>query len=737
MAQREKMKPRNLRERFVKLDQFKMLAAFMVTAIHTSPLADISTEADFIFTRVIARTAVPFFFMVTGYFLLPQYLFGHSMDRRPLVRALKKHLRLYLTAILLYLPVNLYAGQFKELSAGGFLRLLLVDGTFYHLWYLPAAVTGVLLVWFLGMRLPFGILTAVSLVLYGVGLFGDSYYGLTAQAPLLKKMYDAVFLVSSYTRNGLFYAPVFLVMGAGIHEVHEKAERKIALQDKKRAPEGLVLCGMGFVLSFGLMAAEALTLRKLDLQRHDSMYVMLPSVMIFLFQLLSAERQSGRKRLREIPLYIYLIHPLCIILVRGAAKTVGVEDLFVKNSLIHYLAVCIVSCGGACIIAAAAQRLRSRREDLGKENYEKGRAWIELSRKNLAKNVEFLQSLLISGQQLMPVLKADAYGHGAVLIAGELQKLGIGAFCVACAAEGVQLRKNGITGDILILGYTHPKDFPLLRKYRLIQTVVDCNYGKVLNHSVRRGGRIRVHVKIDTGMHRLGERAEKTKEISKIFRLSNLKVEGIYTHLCAGETRRPEDMAFTKRQALLFYKVAEQVKSQGYTGLKAHLLASCGLLNYPELGGDFVRVGIALYGLPEGGGVPCLPVLSLRARVAAVKEVYPGEGVGYGWDYVAEDVRKIAVLAIGYGDGLSRSLSERGGRVLIHGISAPVVGRICMDQMMVDITEVPDVREEESATVIGREGDQEITVYELAEKAGTIANEVFSRLGGRLLRIVV
>ena len=409
------------------------------------------------------------------------------------------------------------------------------------------------------------------------------------------------------------------------------------------------------------------------------------------------------------------------------------------------------------------------------EGFEKGRAWIELSRENLARNVEALQGLLVPGQQslagqgmpeqdrsgqagrsrytskspvnrrlldgqrispqLMPAIKADAYGHGAVLIAKELQDMGIEAFCVACVEEGIELRKNGITGDILILGYTHPKAFPLLRKYRLIQTVVDCKYGKVLNGY---GKKIRVHVKIDTGMHRLGERAEKAKEIGRIFRLKNLRIEGIYTHLSADEAKDLAQQAFTKRQGEAFYEVLGKLEKQGVSGLKVHLLASCGLLNYPELGGDYARVGIALYGLLGDGEaekncpVKLYPVLSLKARIAAVKDLYQGEHVGYGLDYRAEEDQKIAVLAVGYADGLPRSLSGGRGRVLIHGQSAPVVGRICMDQTIVDITGIPGVKTGEIAVVIGRSGGEEITAYEVAEEAGTITNEVLSRLGKRL-----
>lgn len=766
------------------LDYFKLAAAFLVAAIHTSPFASFRVEADFIFTRVIARVAVPFFFMVTGYFLLPQYVFGRSMDMRPLMRSLKKLLYLYAAAVLLYLPVNLYAGQIQDLGVWVFFRMLLVDGTFYHLWYLPAAVLGVWIVWFLGRKVPYKILLGISFVLYLIGLFGDSYYGAAEQVPVLVKVYDVLFMVSSHTRNGLFYAPVFLVMGAGL-------SRRKSMGGGEGCHGAAAVNVAGFILSAGLMTAEGLWLHRLNLQRHDSMYIMLPPVMFFLFQILLAVRCKPVKSLRTISTWIYLLHPLCIILVRGGAKAVHMEGLFVENSLVHYLAVCAVSGAAACVIVWVAGRKSMQRllavftgrSAAGISTFGQGercsgkeRAWIELSRENLARNVDVLQSLLMSEQwalsgqykpecpeqmqyaagciekadrqlrhaqqtfpQLMPAVKADAYGHGAVLIAKALQDMGIGAFCVACAEEGVELRRNGITGDILILGYTHPDAFFLLKKYRLIQTVVDYRYGKLLNGY---GKKIRVHVGIDTGMHRLGERSEKIKEIGRIFRLKNLRVEGIFTHLGADETKDPAERAFTKRQGEAFYGVLEKLEKQGVSGLKTHLLASYGLLNYPELGGDYVRVGIALYGLlsdkeaGENCPVKLYPVLSLKARIAVVKDLYLGESAGYGLDHKAGEDKKIAVLAIGYADGLPRSLSEGRGRVLIRGQSAPVIGRICMDQTIVDVTGIPGVRAGESAVVIGRSGGEEITAYEIAKEAGTITNEVLSRLGKRLVRVM-
>lgn len=741
-------------------DYFRMAAAFLVAAIHTSPLASFGGEADFILTRVFARVAVPFFFMVTGYFLLPQYLFRHSMDLRPLKQLFRKLFILYGAAILLYLPVNIYAGQIGEAGAGELLRMILIEGTFYHLWYLPATMLGVAVVLLLGQKLPFFVMTLVSFLLYLAGLFGDSYYGAAEQIPVLKSAYELLFSVSSYTRNGLFYAPLFLVMGAGISRMEHKDRRERGRMPGREEPRAakkkhrdMIAVDMAcFGICLGLMTAEGLLLHGLKMQRHDSMYVMLPAVMFFLFRLLISLRIAPVKWFRSVSMWIYLLHPLCIILVRGGAKAVHLESLLVENSLLHYLAVCAVSLGCGCAAAVMEGRIAAARGKKEGFCFAKGRAWIELDREHLMENVRLLESLLVPGQRLMPAVKADAYGHGAILIAGELQKAGIDAFCVACAAEGVTLRKGGITGEILVLGYTHPADFFLLRKYDLIQTVVDYAYGKKLNGY---GKKIRVHVKIDTGMHRLGERAEKKKEIGRIFRLKNLRVEGIYTHLCADETREPAELAFTKRQAALFYEIAECRKTQegggekrllkdkGSPGIKTHLLASYGLINYPELGGDYVRCGIALYGLfGDGEGAKryaakaaLMPVMTVKARIAAVKELYQGESAGYGLEYKAEEDRKIAVLAIGYADGLPGSLSGGRGRVLIHGKSAPVVGRICMDQTIVDITGIGSVKVGDVAVIIGRDGGEEITAYEIAEKAGTITNEIVSRMGERLFRI--
>ncbi len=367
-----------------------------------------------------------------------------------------------------------------------------------------------------------------------------------------------------------------------------------------------------------------------------------------------------------------------------------------------------------------------------------GRAWIELDMAALRHNAGLLQSLLPQSCQLMPAVKANAYGHGAVLIARELNRAGIQSFCVATAQEGAELREHGVTGEMLVLGYTHPNDFPLLGRYDLTQSIPDLSYAVVLDAC---GGNIKSQIKIDTGMHRLGVRWDRPEEITRIFDCRNLRITGVFTHLSSANSNLPQDRAVTLAQNRAFHNCISELQRQGYTISAVHLLASGGILNYPELGGDYARPGIALYGMLSDRrdqnirSAGLRPVLSLKARVAQVRELMQGEGAGYNLKFTAHRNCRLAVLAIGYGDGLPRSLSCGVGAVLIHGRKAPIAGRICMDQTLVDVTDIPDVSPGDAVTLIGQNGGAEITVYDLAEQAGTITNEILSQLGTRLERL--
>ena len=593
------------------LDAFRILAALLVVAIHISPLTTYSAAGDFFLTRCLARVAVPFFFMVTGHFVLGQVLEGKG-SFAPLGRQVRKILLLYLVAVVLYLPIGWYAGHYQDLSLLDGVRLLVFDGTFYHLWYFPACAMGLLVVY--GLSRVFrgrGLWVAVG-VLYAIALLGDSYYGLTAQIAPLASLYEAGFHLFSYTRNGLFMAPLFLLLGA---------------QMGKRGPAPLPwAAGLGLALSLALMTGEGFLLRHLGLQRHDSMYLLLPLVMCFLYRLLLAWPAKAPAACRTLSTWVYILHPAMLVVLRGGAKVVGLTEILVGNSLVQYLMVCLLSFLAAGVVTWVLGRLRPQVPQLG-------RAWVQLDRAALVHNVAALRALLPPGCQLMPAVKADAYGHGALPVARILQGEGVSAFCVACLSEGIQLRKGGIRGEILILGYTHPDQFPLLRRYRLSQTVVDAAYARQL---AAYGRPLSVHLAVDTGMHRLGEASGHLEEIRQIFALPSLRIQGIYTHLCTADGTTSRDQAYVHRQAQAFRELLERLQNQGIALPKVHLLASHGLLNYPDLGGDYARVGIALYGLLSARedrnlAAPDLrPVLSLRARVASVKTLSPGCAAGYG-----------------------------------------------------------------------------------------------------------
>lgn len=706
------------------LDIFKMIAAFLVVAIHTSPLESFHATADFFLTRELARLAVPFFFMVTGHFVLSDRLWGQEKDFGPIWRYLGKTGLLYLISILLYIPIGIYAGHYEGLTSFRALQMLLFDGTFYHLWYFPALLLGILLVCLLGRFCSLGVSLAVTAFLYLVGLFGDSYWGLIADVPGISQAYGLGFQVFSYTRNGLFLAPLFLVMGAWLKRGGEKV---------KPVPNAV-----GFGISFCLMTAEGLTLRYYDLQRHDSMYLLLPVCMFFLYRLLLSWNRKSVGAFRTISTWIYILHPGMIVVVRGVAKVIHQRAtvFLVENSLIHYLVVCVGSTAAALAVALV---LAYFRRVFFQHDFERDRAWIELDMAALEHNVRTLQGLLPEGCQLMPAVKAEAYGHGAVLISRELNRLGVKAFCVASVPEGIQLRKAGVKGEILVLGYTHPRQFDLLRRYDLIQTVVDMPFAEELH---KYGKKLRVHIAVDTGMHRIGIKCDEIDEISKIFTWKNLKVEGIFTHLCVSDSGEHRRMEFTRAQGKVFFQLVDQLKERGYECSKKHLVASNGVLNYPEFAADYARVGIALYGVRSAeedldlADVILKPVLSLKARVASVREIPAGDGAGYGLAFVAKRPTKLAIITIGYADGLSRLLSGGRGEVLIRGRRAPIAGRVCMDQTLVDVTEIPDVQQGDIAVLIGRSGSDMLTAYEMAEATGTITNEIFTSLGARLSRIV-
>ncbi len=336
-------------------DAFKWLAAFLVVAVHTSPLESIWPYGDFLLTRIAARLAVPFFFMLTGYFTVQ------------VKKTEKKLLLLYLGVTCLYLPVQIYKYMGGEtFTAGRILKDIFFDGTFYHLWYLPACMLGLALMT-LFLKCGKENAVAISILLYVIGLLGDSYFGLVRLSPFLSKVYDGMFTCFSYTRNGIFMAPLFLLLGRLFREQEKKGK-----QNKNKEKE-LIL----FLCSFVLMIQEALLLHNTDWQRHDSMYLFLPLCSYHLFVFLRcvnerdlpSERSGNRTDSLWLkgPMYIYFLHPLVIILVRGCAKVIKMPAL-VECSPLYYLCVCAGSFCATAFLCLLQDMVKRKRKTARTEN---------------------------------------------------------------------------------------------------------------------------------------------------------------------------------------------------------------------------------------------------------------------------------------------------------------------------------------------------------------------------------
>ncbi len=702
------------------IDCFRMIAALLIVAIHTSPLLSFNETADFILTRIIGRVAVPFFFMTSGFFLISRY----SCNNEKLKTFIKKTAVIYGIAIVIYIPINIYKGYFSmDNLLPNIIKDIIFDGTFYHLWYLPASIIGAALAWYMVRRLGYSKALIISVLLYIIGLFGDSYFGIAEQIDVLKQFYSLIFQVSDYTRNGIFFAPIFFVLGGMIADTNVK--------------RSLQINGMAFAGTFALMVIEAMILHTFNVQRHDSMYIFLPVCMFFLFHLLLYWKERRFALIRMAALIVYIIHPMMIVIVHFLAKFLG--DIIVENSLINYLIVCLLSVLFSIVAMIFINKFTTRRNSIKKKwCFETERAWIELNLDNLAYNVNALQKVMPEKSTLMAVVKTQAYGHGAFQIATSLNQMGVKAFAVATIDEGIQLRRYGICGEILILGYTNPNRAKELKKYDLMQTLIDFKYAKALN---RQKIAVKAHIKIDTGMNRLGVSFDNINEVKMIFSMKYIKVCGIYTHLCCADTLLPEDVEFSENQIDNFYYLIDKLKEWGVQIPKVHIQSSYGLLNYPQLVCDYVRVGIALYGVlskPDENTrvkIDLHPVLSLKARVVLIRSVSKQDTVSYGRRFQAKRDSLIAIVSIGYGDGFPRHLSCEKGGVLIRGQYAPIVGRICMDQLAVDITEIEDVSVGNVATLIGFD-TMDIAAPNIAQHFNSISNELLCRMGARLPIII-
>lgn len=355
-------------------------------------------------------------------------------------------------------------------------------------------------------------------------------------------------------------------------------------------------------------------------------------------------------------------------------------------------------------------------------------------------NLEEIQKILKPGTKVAAVIKADGYGHGALEIADAIQDAGcLYGFAVATAEEALFLRHHGINKPILILGYVFEEHYQELIAQGIALTVFTLEMARQLSAvAVKLKKDIAIHIKIDTGMGRIGMQVgeESAKIIAQISSLPHIVVEGIFTHFArADET----DKSAACQQLTQFIQMMHLLEGEGIQIPYRHCANSAAILDLPQANMDLVRAGIILYGLwpsdeVQKNRVRLRPALGLISHVAYVKQLEAGRSISYGGTYTAETAKTVATIPVGYGDGYPRSLSNK-GYVLIHGQKAPILGRVCMDQFMVDVTDIPDVKTGVKATLVGEDGGRRITLEELGELSGRFNYEFACGISRRVPRI--
>lgn len=366
--------------------------------------------------------------------------------------------------------------------------------------------------------------------------------------------------------------------------------------------------------------------------------------------------------------------------------------------------------------------------------------WLEIDLSAIGRNTRLIRRLVGPDVWVLVSLKADAYGHGALRVARTVLHNGASWLGVATVSEAEPLRAAGIDAPVLIFGYTAPWQAREAVRLDVRATVYGMEIARALAYAARDLGRVaRVHVKVDTGMARLGLRAEDIDGIVAFVEalrgLPELVVEGIFTHFATADSA---DQGYARQQLGRFLAVLAALERRGLRPPLAHAANSAAMLTLPEARFDMVRPGVAVYGLAPSDEVRLpagfSPALAFKTQVAQVKWIPAGEGISYGATYVTERPTRIAVLPVGYADGFRRAPANW-GEVLVRGRRAPLVGRVCMDQCMIDVTHIPEVRQGDEVVLIGRQGDDELTAEAVAGRLGTIAYEVVAELLARVPRI--
>ena len=376
---------------------------------------------------------------------------------------------------------------------------------------------------------------------------------------------------------------------------------------------------------------------------------------------------------------------------------------------------------------------------------DKLRCWLEINLSYLKNNIESIRTIISDQLDICCVVKANCYGLGAVNISKYLASIGIKYFAVATLQEALELRKSGeVEGEIIILSWTPVAEKETLINNNLTQTLIDYEYAKKLNEQP---GVVKCHIKIDSGMNRFGQNIEDIENIKEIYKMKNLKVLGIFSHLCRVREFGEEPDNYTKMQIDNFNIIIEQLEKEGINvGLK-HIMNSFGILRFNDKKYDLVRPGLLMYGVspdPNNQAIDKLldennfkPIASLKCKVMTVKIIEKGEKVGYNSMFTADEKTKIATISIGYADGLSFASSRNEYRVIIKGNLCPVIGNVCMDTTIVKIPFDSDIQEGDIATLFGYvdDGEKHLNHKEFLTKSGAPCGETFSRLGQRITRI--
>jgi serine/alanine racemase len=689
------------------IEQFRVILAMMVVAIHCLPLHRLWPNGDILITLTLFRIAVPFFFMISGYYVFSDLATQNSYPARQRIWLfIKKQLQVYLIATLLFLPLAWYSGILGlNMPLDTFIQTLLVNGILYHLWYFPAIITGGLLVMGLLTRLSFKQVFFIAVSLYVVGLGGDSWSGLAAQTPITP-LYSLIFQLLDGTRNGIFFAPLFLILGV--------LARRFA--KKPASPHRYSY----LMISLICLLLESYLLHHFTTPKHDSMYVFLPFVLLFLFPIIQQWqapmiwKQAGR-----LSLWLYLLHPYTIAVTHFLSQKLPL----LQNNLINYFVVLGLTIGLIYGLFALQKLLPFPK----KTPLHLQRAAKEFSAPALLHNLQEIKRVIPSTTKVMAVVKADAYGCDAQLVARTLERVGVDFFAVATIEEAIELRRAGIKSRLLILGYTSAQRAKELNRYSLIQTIVSEAHGQAL---ARTGLPIECHLAVDTGMHRLGV-APDLETVRRLYALPSLKITGIFSHLGSSDQLDTASILRTQAQIICFDDLLAGLSARNIAYGLTHLQSSYGILNYPEKQYDYVRPGILLTGSlsvpnePTKQKINVQPILTLKALLVDKKTVAAGEAIGYGLGTVFDRPTTIGIVSIGYCDGVPRALSNQGFQLSYQGGLLPQVGLICMDMLLIDLTDYPELAVESWLEVIS---DWTNT----ADQAQTIPNELISRLGSRV-----